>query len=106
MYSTLCQRARPPGYFNYDKIFERGTTRLWVILIMGRKTYRKGKFFQGNLKSRIHLLQSFWVGRIHLLQSFLGWDLSQFKITTALCAKGQGIRVILIMTSPDKVGLF
>jgi hypothetical protein len=24
-----------PGYFNYDKIFERGTTRLWVILIMG-----------------------------------------------------------------------
>jgi hypothetical protein len=25
-----------PGNLNYDKIFERGTTRLWVILIMGR----------------------------------------------------------------------
>jgi hypothetical protein len=30
----LLQTARPSGYFNYDKIFERGTTRLWVILIM------------------------------------------------------------------------
>jgi hypothetical protein len=38
-YRTLCQRARPPGYFNYDKIFE--FTRLWVILIMDRKNYRK-----------------------------------------------------------------
>jgi hypothetical protein len=28
-----------PGNLNYDKIFERGTTRLWVILIMGRENF-------------------------------------------------------------------
>jgi hypothetical protein len=33
-----CPRPKlKKGYFNYDKIFERGTTRLWVILIMGRE---------------------------------------------------------------------
>jgi hypothetical protein len=33
-----------PGYFNYDKPltgFKRGTTRLCVILIMGRENYSK-----------------------------------------------------------------
>jgi hypothetical protein len=36
-----------PGNLNYDKIFERGTTRLWVILIMARENYRKASL---NLK--------------------------------------------------------
>jgi hypothetical protein len=30
-------REKKISNFNYDKIFERGTTRLWVILIMGRE---------------------------------------------------------------------
>jgi hypothetical protein len=45
-FTALCAKGpkvgtcpRPPGYFNYDKIFERGTTRLW-----DRENYRKGKF--------------------------------------------------------------
>jgi hypothetical protein len=40
--------TRPSGYFNYDKIFERGTTRLWVILIMGRENYRKVSLWAEN----------------------------------------------------------
>jgi hypothetical protein len=47
--TALCALwARPSGYFNYDKIFERGTTRLWVILIMARKNYRKASLWAEN----------------------------------------------------------
>jgi hypothetical protein len=67
------------GPFNYDKIFvadnpltdfKRGTTRVCVILIMGRKNYRtlcqraqsrdlsNGKFSQGNLKIEYQVILS------------------------------------------------
>jgi hypothetical protein len=52
----LLPTARPSGRFNYDKPltgFKRGTTRLWVILIMAGKTL----VFSGKLK-RLYLFKT------------------------------------------------
>jgi hypothetical protein len=44
--------ARPLGYFNYDKPLTGFLfPRLWVILIMGRENYLKGKFSLENLNN-------------------------------------------------------
>jgi hypothetical protein len=68
-----------PGNLNYDKIFERGTTQLWVILIMGRENYYRT-----------------------LCQRAL-WDLSKGNLKSR---RPQGLRVILLMTSLKGAGKY